>query len=128
MEKSSLRALVGARCPRCREGNFFKAPLLSVHKFTEMNKACPHCQLNFEPEPYFYFGAMYISYAFSVVAIVASYIVLKFFFNDPDLVYYLITAPLAIIITLPISFRYSRVMYFYILGGAKYDPKMAVKS
>jgi len=128
MEKSGLQALIGAKCPRCREGNLFKAPLLHVHKFTEMNTKCPHCQLNLNPEPYFYFGAMFISYAFSVVAIVASYIVLKYLFNDPDLIYYLITAPVAIIATFPLSFRYSRVVYFYILGGASYDSKWALKN
>jgi uncharacterized protein (DUF983 family) len=127
MEKSGLKALLGAKCPRCREGNLFKAPLIHVHKLTEMNTRCPHCQLNFNPEPYFYFGAMFISYMFSVMAMIATYIILRYFLNDPDLIYYLITAPIAIIVTFPLSFRYSRVIYFYILGGARYDSKLAVK-
>lgn len=127
MEKSGLRALLGAKCPRCREGNLFKSPLLYVNKLTEMNNRCPDCHLNFNPEPYFYFGAMFISYMFSVMVMIATYIILRYFLNDPNLIYYLISAPVAIIVTFPISFRYSRVVYFYILGGASYDPKWVIK-
>lgn len=35
---------------------------------------CPHCQQNFQPEPGFYFGASYVSYAFIVAIIVITLI------------------------------------------------------
>jgi len=34
-----------------------------LKKPLDMNKKCSECNLNFEPEPGFYFGAMFISYA-----------------------------------------------------------------
>jgi len=40
---------------------------MAFSKFFEMNKRCPYCNLNFTPEPGFYFGAMFISYGISGV-------------------------------------------------------------
>jgi len=34
-----------------------------------MNKRCKVCNLNFEPEPGFYFGAMFISYTISAMTL-----------------------------------------------------------
>ncbi len=52
------------KCPRCKEGDMFKKPF----EFTDplkMHKRCEKCNLHFEPEPGFYFGALIISYGIS---------------------------------------------------------------
>jgi hypothetical protein len=38
---------------------------LNLKQPLDMHKRCPVCDLNYEPEPGFYFGAMFISYAIS---------------------------------------------------------------
>ena len=40
-----------------------------------MNPHCDHCGQSFMPEPGFYYGAMYVSYAFYVAVVVAGIIV-----------------------------------------------------
>ncbi|MFT7161544.1 MAG: hypothetical protein ACI9GZ_002729, partial [Bacteroidia bacterium] len=50
-------------------------------------KKCTVCNLTFEPEPGFYYGAMFISYAISMAMSVISGVVL---FNDPDMWVYLV--------------------------------------
>ncbi|MFT7032909.1 MAG: hypothetical protein ACJA2S_001410 [Cyclobacteriaceae bacterium] len=52
-----------------------------------MYKKCTVCNLTFEPEPGFYYGAMFISYAISMAMSVISGVVL---FNDPDMWVYLV--------------------------------------
>jgi uncharacterized protein (DUF983 family) len=50
------------KCPRCHTGDLFETSTLSFRKPFDMHKECPHCQQDYEPEPGFYFGSMFISY------------------------------------------------------------------
>lgn len=61
---STYSSIVQMKCPHCHKGNLFETPTWSFQKPFEMPKACPNCQLNFFPEPGFYWGAMFISYIF----------------------------------------------------------------
>ena len=51
-------------CPRCRQSKLFTEPF-SFSAPLSMNSHCSRCNLNFEPEPGFYFGAMFLSYIMS---------------------------------------------------------------
>ncbi len=50
------------KCPRCHEGEMFKTGSWSFVKSFEMHERCPKCDLNYYPEPGYYYGAMFISY------------------------------------------------------------------
>lgn len=56
------------KCPRCRKGDLFTTPF-SFSKPLDMPKQCQECGLIFEPEPGFYFGAMFLSYGIYAVTI-----------------------------------------------------------
>lgn len=86
-----------------------------------MNDRCAHCGASFEPEPGFYFGAMFVSYALSVGLFVVVGLILYFFFHPSDNVY-LIWISIAAVLFTPFSFRYSRVLFLYWFGGYRYDP------
>ncbi len=64
--RSGAYAIFYHKCATCREGDMFATPTLSFRKPFEMNTHCPHCGANLEPEPGFYFGAMFISYGILV--------------------------------------------------------------
>jgi len=81
-----------------------------------MNASCSSCEASFEPEPGFYFGAMYVSYGFTIVLFISIWAVLRFFFNPSDLVYF-VTIVAAAAVSTPISFRYSRILFLYWFGG-----------
>lgn len=119
---STLKAILKAKCPRCHTGDIYTYPLIKIHKFTDTNKLCPHCKLMFEREPGFFFGAMYVSYVFSVAILLSTAFMLYFGFGDPAYWVYVVTIPLVVIIFLPLSFRYSRVLYLYAFGGVRYNP------
>ena len=116
MQRSLLTAIGQGRCPRCREGFIFKYPLVQLRKFSEMNASCPSCEASFEPEPGFYFGAMYVSYGFTIMLFIFMWAVLRFFFNPSDFVYFVAIVAAAAVST-PISFRYSRILFLYWFGG-----------
>lgn len=86
-----------------------------------MNSVCSHCQSTFEPEPGFYFGAMFVSYALSVVLFVAIGVSLYILGNPADWVY-LMAIVIGAILFAPFSFRYSRILFLYFFGGIRHDP------
>lgn len=50
------------KCPRCHEGETFETKSWSWAKPFDMLQRCPKCDLNYFPEPGYYYGAMFISY------------------------------------------------------------------
>jgi hypothetical protein len=81
-----------------------------------MNQVCSMCEANFEPEPGFYFGALYVSYAFTCAIFAVVSVTLYYTISPPDWVY--ITAVIvSAILFIPISFRYSRILFLYWFGG-----------
>jgi uncharacterized protein (DUF983 family) len=68
-----LQSIFKYKCPRCRQGDIFVKPF-SISKPLEMPERCSVCNLKTEPEPGYYFGAMFISYiwtGFLFLAIIA---------------------------------------------------------
>jgi len=62
-QKMSLPAAIfKMKCPNCRKGDLFETPTWSFQKSFDMPPRCPVCQLNYFPEPGFYWGAMFVSY------------------------------------------------------------------
>jgi uncharacterized protein (DUF983 family) len=64
MSKPSItKSILHIHCPSCREGKMFEGSAYAFKMSAfDMNKFCPKCKQNLEPEPGFYFGSMFISY------------------------------------------------------------------
>ncbi len=101
----------------------FNVPVYSFRKLTEVRHSCEHCGANLYPEPDFYYGALYISYAFSVALFINVMIILNFVFDEPELWVYIVTVVGANLVLLPFMQRYSKVLYLYGLGKLKYRPE-----
>ena len=121
-KNSSFGALVSAKCPKCRKGQMFPYAAYDISRFDKMNQHCPHCGLLFEIEPGFYFGAMFVSYAFSVIVFFVVGFSLFLLFHDPPVLVYVICTFLTILVLYPLSFRYSRVIFLHLFGGIHYKP------
>jgi uncharacterized protein (DUF983 family) len=108
------------RCPRCGKDKVFPRSILNITKFAETQYSCNHCKLNYEPEPGFFFGAMYWSYAL----IVAFIVILSITFSLMGLFDYAIVAiPVGILLFLPVIFRYSRMLMLYVVYPMMYKDK-----
>ena len=123
--ESSTLALLALRCPRCHQAPLFTYPATNLRHFTAMPAQCPVCGQSFEPEPGFYFGAMYISSGFAVAVFLTVGMVLYFLGGDPDTWVYVLTVAVVMLLLTPLVFRYSRALMLYLFGGARYDADWA---
>lgn len=93
------------RCPHCLKGRVFDGLLT-------MRPACPACGFDFEPEPGYFTGAMYISYGIAVLSVApVSAGLYRWGLSDG---WIFSEATLQLILTAPLLFRYSRVLWLHL--------------
>ena len=120
--ESTPLALLAQKCPRCHTGPLFNHSTLHLTKYADMPEACPVCGQRYEPEPGFYWGAMFISFAFSTgIMLVVGFLVYHLL-NDPDVWVYILAVAVVTVLLMPFSLRYSRALMLYLFGGVHYDP------
>ena len=75
---SKLYSIFKMKCPSCHEGDFFTTKnAYNLKNVAEMHARCPVCNQSYEPEPNFYYGSMYVSYAYTVALFVTVMVVVK---------------------------------------------------
>lgn len=121
--RSPWLALWALRCPRCHTGPLFTHSGINLRRFDEMPPACPVCQQTYEPEPGFYYGAMYISSGFSTAILLTVGFLLYYFAHDPELLVYIVAVTGTVLLATPLLFRYSRAMMLYAFGGTRFDAR-----
>ena len=118
-ERGILSSIINFKCPRCRQGELFKTGTFSFEKPFEMPDACSNCGQDFEPEPGYYYGAMFISYILTGWFCVGFSLILVFGFGwSTTAAISLMIAILAIFFVF--IFRISRSIWIHITE--KYDP------
>lgn len=80
---SKLYSIVAMKCPRCHEGKMFNSPLVPQFKLYDMPEKCEVCGLKYESEPGFWWGAMYVGYAFSSGALLITALLCLTVFDLP---------------------------------------------
>ena len=101
-------------CPQCRKGKLFKYSGFKLNGFMQMNTHCSHCGVKFEPEPGFFWGAMYFSYALVVAVSVTVGIALFTFVDEPELWTFSGIIIGSVLLSSPGIFRLSRLLMVYI--------------
>ena len=108
---SKLYSMLHWKCAKCHEGDMYKTSNpYNFSKLGEMYDTCPNCKQTYWPEPGFYYGAMYVSYALSIalsVAVFVASIVLWEF----EVMRYLIINTVMLIIAFPWMFRTARAIW-----------------
>lgn len=121
---SKAEAILLCRCPRCRKGKMFTHPAFHL-KFSLMNRRCAVCNLQFEIEPGFFWGAMYFSYALNVAEMIGVALLTSFILNAPGPWTYVGVLLAAIFLLMPLNFRYARVLMLYWISPVKFDRSYA---
>src|SRR5947208_393154 len=103
---SRFRAMLGQRCPRCRQGKIFR-------NWIDPYKNCPACQMPFERERGYYIGAMYFSYALSIVFISLFMLLWYLVFPNLGLWWLSLLACATFLPFVPMIYRYSRVIWMH---------------
>lgn len=115
-----MSAIVQQRCPRCRRGPLFLHGAYDPKgRFLVMPPECPHCGERYEVEPGFFWGAMYIGYAFTTGWFLVG-LALYFAFWPP--VWVFLGLYLAfILLTIPINNRYARTLLLHLFSPIKFS-------
>lgn len=114
-----LQSIWNYKCPRCRKGDLYVKPL-KLSDPLNMHEHCDHCGLKYQPEPGYFFGAMFISYIWT------AWLCLSIVGFCMLVLGWSITASFALLITVAIAsyilvLRISRVIYMHI--DVKYKPE-----
>lgn len=105
---NKIYSILFNKCPRCGEGDFFiSKSAYNLRTFDKMNRYCPHCGADLVPEPGFYQGALYISYAFYVAFMVIYFLIFVNLFR-PYLDYFLASIIPILVILTPLFYRMAR--------------------
>lgn len=76
----SFKSMWAYKCPRCRTGKIFTEPFRMSNPL-DMPKKCQYCGQVTEPEPGFYYGAMFLSYILNSWFILIPTLILVFYFK-----------------------------------------------
>ncbi|MFT6745797.1 MAG: hypothetical protein ACJAZ2_000131 [Glaciecola sp.] len=114
MEKGSWKYSVWkSKCPRCQKGNLWQTKKAYTKGFSTMEERCSECDLKYTMEQGFWYGAMYISYAFGVLITVSVVITLSLF-TELKILEKSGLAVLVLFVLMPLVFRYSRNIWLNI--------------
>lgn len=120
---AKLKSIFSHKCPQCLEGDMYQTKSsYQLKDIAKMNHSCPNCGLDFEREPGYYYGAMYVSYALTVAIGVSLFVADIVLFSEFNTWTYMLALTLVLLILSPWTFRTSRVIWlnFFI----KYKPEM----
>jgi uncharacterized protein (DUF983 family) len=107
---NKLFSIFWFKCPRCHEGDLFENQNpYSFRKFFDMPTHCSSCNLKYEPEPGFFYGAMYVSYALSISLAGLTWFILTML----DLEFWVViwTVIPVLLISIPYLFKISRAIW-----------------
>lgn len=77
---SKLNSIFKMKCPRCQEGDFFISHPYDMKNIGNTHAHCSKCNLKYDKEVGFYYGAMYVSYALGVALFVTCWVSFNLFF------------------------------------------------
>ena len=111
---SKLNSILTGSCPRCQNESMYvdKNPL-HLSKLLKMNEKCSHCDLKYQIEPSFFYGAMYVSYGLNVGLGVASFII-SYVFLKTNLKVAFLSILASNVILFPFVLRWARNIYINI--------------
>jgi uncharacterized protein (DUF983 family) len=108
---SKLNSILTGSCPRCQNESMYldKNPL-HFSKILKMHEKCSHCDLTYQIEPSFFYGAMYVSYGLNVALSVAAFVI-SYLFIHSSLKTSFISIIVSNIVLFPFVLRWSRNIY-----------------
>jgi hypothetical protein len=76
-----------------------------------MNEDCDQCGLHYELEPGFFYGSMYVSYAFNIAWFVTVWVATSVLFPEINKMLQFLIVVVVLLAMFPVSYRLSRLLY-----------------
>ena len=109
-----IESVLKSKCPSCRKGAMFPYKTYNLRRMGLMHSNCQECGQNFMPEPSFYVGAMYVSYAFSVAILMTLYVGNKILGGPFTTMQVFGVAVVVVVVFAPLSYRLSRSIWAHL--------------
>lgn len=108
---SKLYSMITGTCPKCQEDSMYvnNNPYVLSQTMT-MHDRCRNCGFKYKVEPNFFFGAMYVSYAISILVGTTIFLVGHYLLHA-GLVHVFIAIFVSLIFLMPVVTRLSRNVY-----------------
>jgi hypothetical protein len=97
----------------------FPAGTLYTTRFADMHPKCPYCGQDLEQEPGYYYGAMYVSFAFNVGIFLGALFILSLFVGEITTAMMMGVVIAVVVGLLPFIFRLSRAIWIHLF--IRYD-------
>ena len=109
---TKLYSIVKFKCPHCHEGEFFvdRNPY-HLAKAGDLLDHCPVCERKYSPEPGFYYGGMYVTYAMGVALFATIYTAMLVLVPDAPLWVNAVAVLAAIIVLSPLLYALSKIIW-----------------
>lgn len=123
---SKLNSILTGTCPRCNEERMYvdRNPY-NLPKLFKMYDHCSHCGLQYQLEPSFFYGAMYVNYGLTVALGVAVFLLTKVLM-DFTITESFISIIVALVVLMPVNLRLARNIYINMF--VSYDPEASAKN
>ena len=108
---TKLYSILKLKCQRCQEGDLFLTQNpYNLKMFDKMPRRCPVCGEDFEKETGYYWGAMMVSHATTMVLAVVVHLII-FYFYGWETAPHMISLLTIFILLVPVIFRNSRAVW-----------------
>jgi uncharacterized protein (DUF983 family) len=122
--KNTVYSVANNKCPRCNKGEVFeKKNPYNLRKAFAMYNSCSHCQLLYNKEPGFFYGAMYVSYGLSVAWFVM-WFALQYLFLNWETLFFAMFVAITILVLSPLNLRLSRLIWLNLFN--KFDRDFSI--
>jgi uncharacterized protein (DUF983 family) len=118
---TKLYSILNNKCPRCNEGDFYvEKSVWSFKNLLKLHENCSNCNLKYMMEPSFFFGAMFVNYALSVLIGIITFVIAKLVIGL-TINQSFVSIIVALILFTPICLRLARLIWIRIF--VSYDEK-----
>jgi uncharacterized protein (DUF983 family) len=103
-----LNSILTGSCPKCHEESMYldKNPF-NLGNIYKMHEKCSHCDLKYNIEPSFFYGAMYVSYGLGCALSIATFIISFVIFGSSVMTSF-IAIVIVLIVCMPLTMRLAR--------------------
>jgi len=113
------------KCPRCHKGKVFENNFsyTPINTFA-MYHHCSECQLKYERETGFFYGAMYVSYAL-MSGILIIWFVADLLFLHMEALHLAMLVVSTMLVFFPVAYRWARIIWlnFFVRFDKRYSPE-----
>ena len=122
---NKLYSIIYNYCPRCHTGKFWPEsnPYKNLFVINGGNiGCCKNCNLKYEIEPGFWYGAMYVSYGLTVFIAILTWLIMYILNKEMDIFIQISIISFLIIILFPVVYFLSRLIWINLFVSYNKNP------